>query len=92
MKRSRPDLEATVGFLYTRVSKSDEDDWLKLRRAIAFEKGTTHDVRVIGASSLTDIYAWIDASYAVNPDMKSQTGTFPRGGVFGVPSHRKAVK
>ena len=32
MKRSRPDLERTVGFLCTRVSKSDEDDWLKLRR------------------------------------------------------------
>ena len=57
-----------------RVSKSDEDDWLKLRRAIAYIKCTIDDVRVIGASSLIDIFTWIDAAYAVNPDMKSQTG------------------
>ena len=29
---------------------------------------------MIGASSLIDIFTWIDAAYAVNPDMKSQTG------------------
>ena len=29
---------------------------------------------MIGASSLTDIFTWIDAAYAVNPDIKSQTG------------------
>ena len=37
-------------------------------------KFTIDDVRVIDACSLTDIYTWIDDSYAVNPDMKSQTG------------------
>ena len=74
MKRSRPDLETAIGFLCTRVAKSDDDDWAKLRRVIAYIKCTIDDVRVIGASSLTNIYTWIDASYAVNPDMKSQTG------------------
>ena len=67
-------METAIGFLCTRVSKSDEDDWLKLRRAIAYIKCTIDDVRVIGASSLIDIFTWIDAAYAVNPDMKSQTG------------------
>jgi hypothetical protein len=74
MKRARPDLETAIGFLCTRVGKSDEDDWKKLRRVIAYLKGTINDVRVIGASNLTDIFTWIDAAYAVNPDMKSQTG------------------
>ena len=74
MKRSRPDLETAVSFLCTRVAKSDSDDWTKLRRAIAYIKCTIEDVRVIGASNLTDIYTWIDAAYGVNPDMKSQTG------------------
>ena len=41
---------------------------------IAYIKCTIDDVRIIGASSLTNIYTWIDAAYAVNPDMKSQTG------------------
>ena len=27
MERSRPDLETAIGFLCTRVDKSDEDDW-----------------------------------------------------------------
>ena len=61
-------------FLCTRVSKSDEDDWKKLRRVIAFIKATIEDIRIIGANSLTDIFTWIDAAYAVNYDMKSQTG------------------
>ena len=37
-------------------------------------KCTIDDVRVICASSLTNIYTWIDAVYAVNPDMRSQIG------------------
>ena len=74
MKRSRPDLETAVSYLCTRVSKSDEDDWAKLRRVIAFVKCTLEDTRTIGAQDLTKIFTWIDATYAVNPDFKSQTG------------------
>ena len=74
MKRSRPDLETAIGFLCTRVTKSDEDDWKKLRRVIAYVKCTIDDIRIIGASSLSDIFTWIDAAYAVNPNTKSQTG------------------
>ena len=74
MKRARPDLETAVSFLCTRVTKSDEDDWLKLRRVIAYVQCTINDTRIIGASDLTQIFTWIDAAYAVNPDMRSQTG------------------
>ena len=74
MKRARPDLETAVGFLCTRVSKSDDMDWKKLRRVIAFIRGTIDDVRIIGANSISKIYTWIDAAYAVTADMKSQTG------------------
>ena len=80
MKRARPDLETAVSFLCTRVTKSDEDDWLKLRRVIAFIQCTLNDTRIIGASDLTKIFTWIDAAYAVNPDMMSQTsGTISMG-------------
>ena len=34
-KRSRPDLEPSVGFLTTRVSKSTLQDWEKLRRVLS---------------------------------------------------------
>lgn len=73
MKRARPDLETAVSFLCTRVTKSDEDDWLKLRRVIAYIQCTLNDTRIIGATDLTKIFTWIDAAYAVNPDMKSLT-------------------
>ena len=74
MKRARPDLETAVGFLCTRVSKSDDMDWKKLRRTIAFIRGTIDDVRIIGADSLSKMYTWVDAAYGVTADMKSQTG------------------
>ena len=37
-------------------------------------KGTIDDVRIIGANGLSKIYAWVDATYVVTADMKSQTG------------------
>ena len=73
MKRVRPDLETSVSCLCTRVSKSDEDDWKKLRRVIAFIKATIEDIRIIGANGLIKIFTWIDAAYAFNYGMKSQT-------------------
>ena len=74
MKRARPDLETAISYLCTRVSKSNLDDWGKLRRVIAFIKCTIDDVRIIGAHDLKSIFTWIDAAYAVNADMRSQTG------------------
>ena len=35
-KRSRPDLEKAMGFLTTRVSKSDVDNWEKWRSILRF--------------------------------------------------------
>ena len=47
MKRARPNLETAIGFLCTRVEKSDEDDWNKLRRVITHVKNTIEDCRII---------------------------------------------
>ena len=74
MKRARPDLETSVICVCTRVSKSDEDDWNKLRRVIAYAQVTIDDIKIIGADSLSGIFTWIDAAYAVTDDIKSQTG------------------
>ena len=74
MKRVRPDIETAISFLMRRVSKSDVDDWWKLKRVLAYLKNTIDDVRIIGASSLTQILTWVDASYAFHADMRSHTG------------------
>ena len=49
-----PDIETLISFLSTRVTKSDIDDWNKLRRGLTYIKNTIDDKRIIGITSLTD--------------------------------------
>jgi hypothetical protein len=72
--RSRLDTSLAVAFLTTRVSKSTEQDWLKLKRLLRYLNGTIDMPRIIGAHSLTEFKTWVDAAYAVHDDMKSHTG------------------
>ena len=46
----------------------------KIKKNHSLEKCTIEDKRIIGATSLCEIFTWIDAVYAVHDDMKSQTG------------------
>eukprot|EP00957_Ditylum_brightwellii_P137173 10458286-Ditylum_brightwellii.AAC.1 len=57
-----------------RVSKSDNDDWNKLKQVLCFLNDTIEDTRKTGASSLTEIFTWIDAAYAVRDNMRSHMG------------------
>ena len=82
-KRARPDLETAISYLTTRVSKSNNRDWYKLKRVLSFIKETIDDPRIMGAASLHDLITWIDASYAVHPNMRGHTG--------GVMSYGKGV-
>ena len=58
----------------TRVLKSNEKDWDKLKRCLGFLKGSINDKRVIGADSLRDLHVWIDASHAIHANMRGHTG------------------
>ena len=73
-KRARPDIETAISYLTTRVDKSDEDDWKKLKRVIQYLKQTIDDVRIIGCENLQNLYTWVDAAYGVWSNMRSQTG------------------
>ena len=57
-----------------RVTKSDTDDWEKLRRGLIFIKNTINDKKIIGAKTLSKLYTWIDSAYAVHPNMRGHTG------------------
>ena len=46
----------------------------KLRRMLGYVKATYKEPRIIGAQSMQDLYTWVDAAYAVHPNMRSQTG------------------
>ena len=74
--RARSDLLLPIAFLCTRVSKSTDQDRDKLRRVLEYIKGTLDLVYTLGADSLTNIVlrTWVDASFAVHPDMRSHTG------------------
>ncbi len=73
-KRARPDLQTVVAFLCTRVQSCDEDDFKKLIRMLQFLRATKDDYLTLSATSLHNVRWWVDASYAVHPDMNSHTG------------------
>ena len=73
-KRARPDIETAVAFLTTRVMAPNHDDWKKLRRVLLYLKCTLDDVRVLGCDDLHHVFMWVDAAFAVHPNMRSQTG------------------
>ena len=58
-------------YLTTRVSKSNRlVDCYKIKRVLSFLKQKIdNNKRIIGASSLQDLYTWVDTSYTVLPNM-----------------------
>ena len=90
MKRGRPDVETTISYLMTRVSKSNEKDWEKLKRCLGFIKGTRDDLRVIGADNLEDLCIWVDASHATHENMRGHTGGIMSAGTGAI--HCKSSK
>jgi hypothetical protein len=91
-KRARPDLQTTVSFLCKRVRDCREDDYKKLKRMLQFIRATKDDYLTLSASSLHNVRWWVDASYAVHPDMKSHTGgalSLGMGVIYGTSKSQK---
>jgi len=74
-KRARPDVQAATAFLCTRVKAPDVDDYKKLGRVMRYLRATRDMVLTIKCDNVSIIKWWVDASFAVHPDMKSHTGT-----------------
>ena len=81
--RARMDILLAIGFLCTRVSKSTRQDQSKLRRVLEYIKGTIDLEYTLGADTMGKLRTWVDASYAVHPDMKSHTGGIMSLGIGG---------
>ena len=91
-KRARPDLQTAVAFLCTRVKSCNEDDYKKLTRMLQFIRSTKDDYLTLSAHSLHNVRWWVDASYAVHPDMRSHTGgamSLGKGVVYGTSKKQK---
>jgi len=74
-KRARPDIQTAVAFLCTRVKGPDKDDYKKLGRVIKYLWSTMDMPLTLEADNMSIIKWWVDASFAVHPDMKSHTGS-----------------
>ena len=73
-KRVRPDLLTSVGFLSRRVRNPTKQDLLKLHRVLRYLNETKHLGLTLRPDQDLSVISFIDASYAVHHDMKSQTG------------------
>jgi hypothetical protein len=91
-KRARPDLQTAVAFLSTKVKSCNEDDYKNLIRMLQFLRATRGDFLTLSAYSLHNVRWWVDASYAVHPDMRSHTGgavSIGRGVIYGTSKRQK---
>ena len=68
------DIDLAISFLCTRVSCSTKVDWEKLRRLLHYLYATLKMPRIIGAHGMEVLTTYVDASYAIHPDMKGHTG------------------
>ena len=74
-KRSRPNIQPSLSYLCTRVLKSNTLDWKKLKRFLQFINCTIDEKLTLSADKrLTFMKCWVDASYAIHPDIRGHTG------------------
>ena len=81
-----------MAFLCTRVRDPDEGNYKKLRKMLQYLRATRRLYLTLKADDLRVIKWWVDASYAVHPDMRSHTGvtmTLGKGGVFSTSTRQK---
>ena len=93
-QRGRPDIRTAISFLCSRLKCPDEDDYKKLTRLIRYLRQTLFISLVLGKDDTGIVRWWIDASYAVHPDMRGHTGatmSLGNGSVFSGSWKQKLV-
>lgn len=83
--RARTDILLALSFLCGRVTAPTTQDEKKLQRLLSYLNSTIDLPLRIGADSLSQFTTWVDASFAIHPDMRSHTGgvlSFGRGGLI----------
>ncbi len=73
-KWARLDTSLTIAFLTTRVRELDEDEWRKLCHLIVYLKSTYELPLVLGARNTGVLHWYVDASFAVHPNMQGHSG------------------
>jgi hypothetical protein len=91
-KRARTDVQTAVAFLCTRVKSPDTDDYKKLTRVIKYLRSTSDLGLTLEADETQIIKWWVDASYAVHPNMRSHIGgtmSMGKGTIYGTSTRQR---
>ena len=73
-KRARPDVSTAIAFLTTRVRAPDIDDWRKLSHLMEYLRVDRLCPLIMSADGSGVLMWYVDASFAVHPNMRSHTG------------------
>ena len=73
-KRARPDVSTAIAFLTTRVRAPDIDDWRKLSHLMEYLRVDRLRPLIMSADGSGVLMWYVDASFAIHPNMRSHTG------------------
>jgi hypothetical protein len=73
-KRARSDMCLSIAFLTTRVRAPNKDDWEKLHHLMEYLRRDHAQPLVLGAKNNGLLMWYIDALFAVHPNMHGHTG------------------
>jgi hypothetical protein len=73
-KRARPDTCTVITFPTTRLREPDKDDWTKLVHLMRYIRGTRTMPLILSANGSGILKWWVDASFAVHPNMRGHSG------------------
>ncbi len=74
-KQARPDTSLAIAFLTTRVKAPDTDDWEKLCHLMEYLQGDCDQPLILSSGDNDGVLMWyVDASFAVHPNMRGHTG------------------
>ena len=73
-KRARPDTCTSVAFLTTRAKEPDVNDEKKLIHLMKYLRGTRRLPLILSADGSGILKWWVDASFAVHPNLRGQSG------------------
>jgi hypothetical protein len=89
-KQARPNIAVSIAFLTTRVHSPDVQDWFKLRHLVEYLLSTINLPLVLGATSGGVLHWYMDAAFAVHPNMRGHSGgALTLGLRFPISSSRK---
>ncbi len=73
-KQARPDIAVSVSSLTTGVHCPDVQDWVKLRHLVKYLRSTVDLPLTLGATSGGVLHWYMDAAFAVHPNMRGHSG------------------